>query len=404
MYRFALIFLAFSLFGDDLPKWVRFGAEHRFRFEDYRALRYDSQNEDRWLLNRFRLNLTLVPASWWSFTFQGQDSRVFFKENKAGAAPFTNRMDLRMAYTDLGKGKVVLRVGRQELAYGEQRVLGAGNWGNVARTFDAVKLVVKEGPVQVDLFSASVVKPLQNGISHHLAGNNLHGAYVQWKDFVKGATLEPYFMWRIGPNVDRRVAGLRLVGLLPGHWDYSTEGIEQTGAVAGSVIRAAALHSVLRHSFTNWKWQPHWGVEYNYASGDKTPGDGRDSTFDQLYPTPHGNTGLADQVGWQNVEHVSTFVNVTPWRHLTLRGSAHDWYLAQARDGVFLTNGNMVFRDLTGQAGRHVGEELDLLATYTVGPQTAGAGFGHIFPGQFLQHFSRGDGLNYFYLNVGYRF
>ena len=107
MYRFALIFLAFSLFGDDSPKWVRFGAEHRFRFEDYRALRYDSQNEDRWLLNRFRLNLTLVPASWWSFTLQGQDSRVFFKENKTGAAPFTNRMDLRMAYTDLGKSKVV---------------------------------------------------------------------------------------------------------------------------------------------------------------------------------------------------------------------------------------------------------------------------------------------------------
>ena len=151
---------------------------------------------DHWLINRFRVNLTLLPTSWWSFTFQGQDARIFFKGNSTGAAPFLNRTDLRLAFTDFGnttKGRIALRVGRQELAYGEDRVLGASNWGNVARTFDAVKLILRQGPLQLDLFSASVVNLQQRGLSHHIQGNNLHGAYLRWYEALPGTTIEPYF-------------------------------------------------------------------------------------------------------------------------------------------------------------------------------------------------------------------
>ena len=56
-----------------------------------------------------------------------------------------------------------------------------------------------------------------------------------------------------------------------------------------------------------------------------------------------------------------------------------------------------MFRDPAGRTGKHIGEELDATASYTVG-------VGHLFPGEFLSHFSQGKSLNYFYLNVGYRF
>lgn len=416
MRRFILSFLLLSvcLRGQDqnhphsLTRFVRFSADHRFRFEDYRALRYNEGNNDRWLLHRIRMNLSVLPTPWLAFHVQGQDSRVFFKRQPAGAATYINRTDLRMAYAEIGKGAAVLRVGRQELAYGEDRMLGAANWGNVARTFDAVKLLLNHKNLKLDLFAASVVRIQQRGLSRHQEGNNLHGAYFQWKGPLNGATIEPYFYWRVGPSPlghqDRRVAALRWLGPLPGRFDYSTETVQQSGSLGDKTVRAFATHLVLRYSFARGKWKPRLSCEYNFASGDGVPDNRVASTFDQIYPTPHNKTGLADQIGWVNLHNLASTFEITPWRKLVIRANAHDWRLAEAKDGVYLVNGTLIFRDLTGRSGTHVGQEADILGTYTTGPHTVSLGYGHIFPGPFLKKFSQGAGLNYFYLNVGYRF
>ncbi len=45
-----------------------------------------------------------------------------------------------MAFADIGqtgKSPVLFRAGRQELAFGEQRLVGHVSWTNTGRTFDA---------------------------------------------------------------------------------------------------------------------------------------------------------------------------------------------------------------------------------------------------------------------------
>jgi hypothetical protein len=403
--------------NSQLPKWVRLDFDHRFRFENYKSLRDNKGNDDHWFLNRFRATMNVIPTRWLSFTLQGQDARIFFKHNPAGSAPFTNRVDLRMAFVDVGninKGKFALRVGRQELAYGEDRLVGAANWGNVARTFDAVRFVTRQGPLQLDLFSASVVVPALTGFSEFRSGNNLHGAYLKASNWVKGASVEPYFLWRVGPgrgdvpggigHQDRRVSGVRFIGKLPENFDYSTETVLQSGTVGASSISAFATHLVARHTWAGVRWTPRWFAEYNYASGDKTPGDGKSSTFDQLYPTPHDKTGLSDQVGWQNISDLATGADFSPVRGLTFKAAVHDWRLAQARDGVYLTNGTLIFRDPSGQSGKHVGWETDITGIYQRGVHYIGFGYAHLIPGHFLTRLSQGAHLNYFYINVGYHF
>jgi Alginate export len=410
-----------QLLNDQLPKWVRVAFDHRFRMEGYTALRYRDDNDDRWFLNRLRMTVTLLPRSWWSLTFQGQDSRIFFKSNAAGQNPYTNRTDLRMAFTDLGsvnKGSVALRVGRQELAYGDERVIGAANWGNVARTFDAAKLVWRRGAWRLDLVSAAVILPQLRGISHHLPGDNVHFAYGHWENPLPHTVIEPYILWRAGNGAgdalagnlrqDRRVGGVRAAGSFAKRWNYTTEWLVQGGQVTNQSgkesIRAFAQHSVLRYSLPGSRWSPRLLGEFNYASGDRTPGDGRSGTFDQLFPTPHEKYGLADQVGWQNIEHVSAGLETNPTKALGLKFLAHDWRLAQSRDGLYAAGGALVFRDLSGHSGRHVGGEADVVAQYNWGPRYVGAGYGHLFPGTFTKHQSPGAGLNYIYLNVGYGF
>lgn len=410
-----------DVINEQLPKWVRIGFDHRFRLEGYNSLRYREDNDDRWLLNRFRANLTLIPTSWLSFTFQGQDSRIFFKSNPSGQTPYQNKFDLRQAYTDLGqvgKSNVALRFGRQELAYGDERVIGGSNWGNIARTFDAAKLVLTRGRWQLDLVSAAVVTLQPNGLSHHVQGNNIHFAYAQWTNPVPNSTLQPYFIWRVGRGLgdslggithqDRRVAGARFAGKLPRNWDYNVETLFQVGNVNDQfgyeTIRAFAQHAVAGHTFQEIRFKPRVFGEYNYASGDKDPADHQAGTFDQMYPTPHAKYGLADQVGWQNIQHYTGGVDLAPFKKITFRVSGSNWYLAQARDGLYVAGGGLAFRDYTGKSGRHVGGEVDFIAQYNFGKNYVGGGYGHLFPGSFLKAQSPGVGLNYQYLNVGYRF
>jgi len=59
-------------------------------------------------------------------------ARVLEKPDPA-APPFQNTMDLRLAYMEIGeteKGTAALRVGRQELVFGDQRLIGHLNWVN----------------------------------------------------------------------------------------------------------------------------------------------------------------------------------------------------------------------------------------------------------------------------------
>jgi len=78
------------------------------------------------------------------------------------APPFHGEFDLRMGFAEIGTptSRFAARVGRQELAYGDQRLVGHVSWLNTARTFDAGRVTFRSTPLSVDVFAASVVRIL----------------------------------------------------------------------------------------------------------------------------------------------------------------------------------------------------------------------------------------------------
>jgi hypothetical protein len=145
--------------------------------------------------------------------------------------------------------------------------------------------------------------------------------------------------------------------------------------------------------------------EYNYASGNQDPRGRVRGTFDQLYPTGHDKYGLADQVGWRNIEDMRFGVELRPSAKWLLVENFHNWWLASANDGLYNAAGAMIVTPVNGPASRHVGEELDAQAVYTVSKQVQiGAGFAHIFPGAFLKQATPGKAYNFPYLMVTYGF
>jgi hypothetical protein len=321
-----------------MPSWLRLRGEFRERFEGFAHAGFTPGRDDTYWLSRLRVNAVVAPGRLVSATVQLQDARVARKQIGPVAPPFRGPLDLRMAYAEVGdtqKGALSLRAGRQELAFGEQRLIGHLNWTNTARTFDAVRATIRRGGYQVDLFGASVVRIQDSAFDKSGNGNRFAGAYGSISTLVPNAVLEPYFLWRADRglrtesattgDLDQRTIGVRFNGRLPAGLDYGIEMAGQTGSLGSDTVGAWAGHWQIRESFKA-PWSLRVIGEFNFASGDADSSDGERRTFDQLYPTGHDKLGLSDQVGWRNIHHARAGVELTPVRGWPVSVSHHAWW------------------------------------------------------------------------------
>lgn len=399
-----------------LPPWLRVRGEFRERIEGFAGLGFVADRDDVYGLSRFRFNAAVTPKPVLSFQVQAQDARVAEKEVGPTGLPFHGSFDLRMAFADMGstKGPVTVRAGRQELAFGEQRLVGHVGWLNTARTFDAVRVTVRQRTFQVDAFGASVVRILDKEFDKSGAGNRFFGAYATTSALVPNSSVEPYVFWRGDRNLktelgaaadlEEMTVGLRWAGKLPVRLDYSTEMAVQNGSLGSDSIRAWAGHWQLRESLPGGH-AVHLIGEYNYASGDKNPADGTRGTFDHLYPTPHDKYGLANQVGWRNIKHVRLGGDLTPWNAWLLSSNYHSWWLAEAQDGLYNATGSPLARVAGGATSTGVGQEVDVQIAHPLTPQLQLAGgIAHIFPGGFLKQATPGASYTYPFVMATYVF
>ena len=399
-----------------LPSWLRTRGEFRERMEGFDGANFVSTRDDLYWLTRVRFGATVTASKSLSFQAQVHDARVGKKTVGTTGSPFKAAFDLRMGFADVGapSSPVVIRAGRQELVYGDQRLVGHLGWTNAARTFDGVKVTVRGKAASLDVFGASVVRILDDEFDKSGAGNRFAGAYLTMPKLVKSGSLEPYFFWRRDTNLpgeflgvgdlQESTAGVRFAGKLPLALDYNIEMAVQRGSLGSDDVDAWAGHWQLRESLSGPGAVKLIG-EFNYASGDKDPTDGVRGTFDQLYPTGHDKYGLADQIGWKNIQHVRAGFEVTPFKATPVTTSYHSWWLAEERDGIYTAGGAPLARVIGGAASRHVGQEIDVQVSRVLIPQLqVSGGYAHIFTGAFLEQATPGASYSYPYVQVTYVF
>ncbi len=402
-----------------LPKWLRLGGELRDRAEGRTAYGFQPGVNDGYDLTRARLSLEIAPSKWVRGFIQAQDARALGIDRSRLTPALKDAFDLRQGYVEFTAGektRLNLRVGRQELIFGAERLVGALDWGNTARSFDAARLTVGRENAHVDVFASSVVNINMNSFDKPIAGQNLYGAYGSLKDFIPRSTLEPYFLWKTLPHVRDEVGaagdadifttGARFIGQLPRGFDYALEGARQDGHYASEDVSAWAGYGILGYTAASLALKPRLSAEYDYATGDRSRADGKISTFDQLYPTNHAYYGIADQVGWRNIKDSRSGITVQPHARIKVTFDHHFFWLASAHDGLYNASGALVVRaPATGALHTDVGRELDIFMLWTPLPVvTFGAGFGHLFPGRFLKENSPGSGTSFPYAFLTYRF
>lgn len=388
----------------DLPSWMRLGVEHRGRLEGLSGAGFAENREDLYWLNRVRVTARFQMKPWLSAAVQAQDARVEGRNGAISGAPFRDQLDLRLAHVDAGdfeKGRFAVRGGRQELAFGDQRLVGHVSWLNTARSFDAVRGVFRHKKLRVDAFVASVVTIQMNDVNRSGGGNYFYGADAPLAILPNGGVIEPYEFVRTSRDLMSSTSGVRMAGRLSARTDYNAEAAIQRGSLGTDTISAWAGHALIGRTMPIGSKSYRAFGEYNYASGDDTPTDGVRGTFDQLYPTPHDKYGLADQVGWKNIHHLRTGLEARLHPKLALAGGYHSFWLASATDALYSAGSAVLARIPAGAPDRHVGQELDIQATFTPSPRLQlHGGYAHIFTGAFLKAATPGKSYSAPYVMV----
>lgn len=397
---------------------IKVSGEVRVRLEgrdNYTGV-YNTDTNFSTTLARTRLNILATPDSNLEAFIQLQDSRTWGSE--ASTLSDSNNVDLHQAwfiYKNIGESKFSLKVGRQELVYGDERLIGAVGWHNVGRAFDGAKLVYKDGDLQVDGFITTTVETFAAGEDSMFAGiyataNETPLGTVDVYALVKSDDRNIYFSEIFAPAADLMINtfGVRIAGAIKDTpFSYGGEFAFQTGDFGKDDHEAYACH--LRAAYllgTEAKIKVNG--EFNFASGDDNPNDGKHESFDNLFPTNHGKYGYMDFIGWKNIKNFKLGISAVPFEGHTLAADYHLFYRANTNDNVYQAGGAAILQVPANIDNDDIGQEIDL--TWNFSPAKGLgvlAGYSHFFAGELFELSRPGEEINdadFFYLQSSVRF
>ena len=389
------------------PDTVKVGGEFRTRVEG--QFNYDldsstSATDDVFVLLRTRVYLDLNPGEGVKIFGMFQDSRTL-GQNTMAVFKTPSKTTWYQGYAQFvtkGKLSTRIRAGRQELKYGTERLIGAFNWGNLGRSFDAFVIRVEDPTFWADFFGARIKLP--NGKEAQLAAG-----YSHIKKFF-GGIMEPYVIVYHGNTIGRNngelsivTMGTRIKGKKGVHWDYDFEGAYQVGKEDGNLHSAYALHGGFGYTFTP-KRRPRLAFIFNFASGDKDPQTGTVTLFNNILPTNHGKYGYIDFFSWRNMYDLSVNFSIFPVKFMKAYLAYHAFFLPEPANGVFAASGKQ-FRAGAPGASSFAGQEFDVLFKFTPWKYFDSlVGYSIFFPGQFFADTGISNIAQFFYAQIRFHY
>jgi hypothetical protein len=114
--------------------------------------------DDAATLSRVRLGLRAIIEPRIRAYVQLQDARAWGTEGNTLTDASADQFDLHQGFVELEHGPVTARLGRQEMAFGDQRLVGAVGWTNTGRSFDGARLLGRSGSLEWTLFWMNVAE------------------------------------------------------------------------------------------------------------------------------------------------------------------------------------------------------------------------------------------------------
>ncbi|MFI3156204.1 MAG: alginate export family protein [Methylococcaceae bacterium] len=426
-----------------LPKWLSVSLEQRSRYETmdgtYKAGGKGGDQQiplqtDFWLqanLGAFRLGTEFLDAR-----ALGADSGSGVNNTHADQADFLQGYaawaDQNVLYSGIGAEVIA---GRQTLNFGSRRLIARNAMRNTINSFTGVRLRLTDYTNWQ--FNGFVTMPV---LRYPTAATDIVNEEHEWDKedthtLFSGGFLELYNLgWGINSEMylyhldesdgarnqtrNRRyfTPGMRFfIKPAKAAFDFQLEAIGQLGTVRattaagdGKDLQHQAWYQHIDAGYTfAMPWTPRLALEYDYASGDSNPNDGKDQRFDTLYGArrfDYGPTGIYGAFARSNINSPGYRINVAPRSDVQATLSHRVFWLASATD-AWTTSG---LQDKTGRSGDFVGHQLDLSTRWDVNSSlNFETGWAHLFKGQFAKKAAsapNGQDIDYFYVQSLLRF
>lgn len=266
-------------------------------------------------------------------------------------------------------GKLTARAGRQELLFGNQRLISPLDWANTRRTFDGYRLMFSGDNWDIDGFYTNPLKRTAANVKSWDSADSLqdfYGVYATRKGLDIGL-VDLYYLGYNNDNpgvnnFDYNTIGSRVVGGTDVM--YEVEGGVQFGNnFAGSDQGTGFFTGGLGRKLAIGDWTPTVWAWYDWAGGgDDVPAARNDNGFDHAFPLAHKYNGFMDLFGRRNLNDVNAqFITPLIGKKVSMLLWYHYFFLDQKT-----TPYDVVMRPYNaGNAAgdRELGHEIDLLFT-----------------------------------------
>jgi hypothetical protein len=409
--------------------YATFGGQVRDRYEYFNHNLFGDgpQTRDGYNLARITENMDLHI---------GPDLRVFLQgasafetgRDSGPRPPDRDELDLEQGFGEFtlpicDEASLVLRAGRQYLQYGAERLIGPADWLNARHNFDGFRADLDSPDNGLDFFIVRpvLVEPYKFDSSDDK--NALVGLYDTLKlpEFLpeSASKLEVYALYldRLNATVatlagtgteDVYTLGTRFTAMHK-PFDFDVEGDYQLGSFLSNDINAYSFATKDGFTFAGVPMHPRAFIGFDIASGGSA-NSGTVGTFNQLYPSGHGQFGNIDAIGRQNIIDVNPGLDLTLLEHLQgidllkLRISYYEFWRESLSDAVYTASGT-ILRAAGTSRDPYVGDELDFLLNWQIDRHLASYfGYSHFFPGGFIRATGPNQGIDFFYMAVTYTF
>jgi hypothetical protein len=323
-----------------------------------------------------------------------QDSRAYLADSGTKlSTSIVNAAELLEANLQwLAKGlfqegsRSLLRVGRLTMDIGKRRLVGRSHFGNTKHAFDGVDWIwkAKNGNTARTLFTTKVNRVPTSSASlldNIVAFDELTRDRIFWGVFFATPNLlwgDPGEFYIFGLHEDDHpdfatsnrqlyTPGFRFYRQAEkGKIDYEWESILQFGTSHASTASTdtrkldhlAHFHHVeVGYTFPA-AWSPRLTFEFDYASGDNDPNDGKNGRFDSLFGASsfdYGPTSIHRPFIRSNITGPGVKLSIRPHEKVSAYIHYRVFWLASDTD-VWAGNSNL--QDPTGNSGSFLGHNL----------------------------------------------
>jgi hypothetical protein len=401
---------------DDNPDaYVSFGGQVRYRYDYFNNNEFGAGPREA----GFNLIRMLVHGdlhiNQYIRAFLQLDSSLEYNRSGGPRTGDADDIDFQQAFLDftlpLDPDAVVVRVGRQELIYGAQRLVSPNDWRNVRQSFDGAKITANLPNDTLEAFLTRPVIPNKSHLNSSDDNTYFGGIYnvtelprvlpdahskldLYLFSLNKAATPETH-----GVSSNTYTLGTRF-HTTPGNWDFDLEPGWQFGTFDSTNIAAWFVATEGGYTFRQIPTTPRTALGLDIASGSPDPAH----RFNQLFPPTYTYLGHLYLFGRPNLIDLHGEVSFNLTHALTLDIAQHFFWRQNVHDALYNLSGAVVRASGTSTAA-YVGNEFDIALYWQIDRHlSAYTGYAHFFTGTFIQQTGASEDEDFAYVSATYTF